>query len=75
MQQILVVDDSPANLQLIEIILVAAGYRVRTCATVKNAFQMLRSDTFDLVITDKAMPEMNGDQLAVAVKSRSLTSA
>ena len=32
--------------------------------------KIIHRHEFDVVITDKVMPEMNGDQLAVAVKSR-----
>jgi len=34
-----------------------------------EALTRLRVDRFDVVITDKAMPKMNGEQLAVAIHS------
>jgi len=34
----------------------------------REGLEMFRSGTFDLVLTDRAMPEMNGDQLAMEVK-------
>jgi YesN/AraC family two-component response regulator len=36
----------------------------------RDAFEKFDREDFDLVITDKAMPEMNGDQLAAAIKAR-----
>ena len=34
----------------------------------KAALDQFRQGTFDLVLTDRAMPEMNGDQFAAEVK-------
>jgi len=33
-----------------------------------EGLEKFRSGKYDLVLTDRAMPQMNGDQLAVAVK-------
>jgi CheY-like chemotaxis protein len=34
----------------------------------REGLQAFRSGTFNLVLTDRAMPEMNGDQLAIEIK-------
>ena len=44
------------------------GHTVETAPDGKAALQVFQSGGFDLVITDRAMPEMNGDQLAEKIK-------
>ncbi len=46
------------------------GYTLTTETTPQNALAVFRSDpaAFDLVITDKTMPDMNGFELAAAMK-------
>ena len=45
-------------------------HTVTVAANGREALEKFERKELDLVITDKVMPEMNGDQLAVAVKSR-----
>lgn len=65
-ERILIVDDEPAILEIQTEILKQLGYTI----TAKNeAIKALETfvnqpDEFDLVITDMAMPSLNGDQLA-----------
>jgi signal transduction histidine kinase/ActR/RegA family two-component response regulator len=66
--RILVVDDELGLRRLAEHVLSAAGHRVETAADGLEGLEKFRQGNFDLVVTDRAMPEMNGDQLAAAVK-------
>ena len=65
--QILVIDDEPDLRTLYELTLLREGYQVEAAATIQEAWALLNARPFDLVITDKAMPNMNGEQLAVAI--------
>lgn len=60
MSRILVIDDSLSALQVIEMILVEAGYEARTCSGGKRALELLDSEPFDLIVTDIYMPELDG---------------
>jgi len=57
---ILVVDDEKIVLKSCERVLSPEGYSVRTTTSPMEALSQLKSDAFDLVITDMMMPEMDG---------------
>ena len=65
---VLVVDDAPNTVELIERQLGAAGYRIFTASGVPQAVETLRSGTIDLVITDFKMPGANGLDLVRYVR-------
>ena len=66
--KVLVVDDDPAVLMMHAEILKADGHSVDTALTGRIALEKFRAARHDLVMTDRAMPEMNGDELAAAIK-------
>jgi signal transduction histidine kinase len=68
--RILVVDDQPVLCEILAETLARDWHEVTTASHGRSAIEKFGFGNFDLVITDKAMPEMNGDQLAAAVKSR-----
>jgi PAS domain S-box-containing protein len=65
---VLVVDDEQPIRQLIETYLVDDGHTVETAKDGIEGLEKFRAGRFDLVILDRAMPYMNGDQLAIAIK-------
>src|SRR5262249_37440819 len=67
--RLLVVDDEPPIRALLASVLKKDGHKVVLAEEGQNALSLFKEESFDLVITDKAMPEMNGDQLAKAIKS------
>jgi two-component system response regulator HydG len=58
--RILVVDDAPDTLELIERNLTANGYQVFTAPGAVEAIRILDSTPVDLVITDLKMPKVSG---------------
>jgi NADH-quinone oxidoreductase subunit E/NADP-reducing hydrogenase subunit HndA len=56
----MVVDDDPVVLRSCERILGPAGYEVRSLSSPREALAVVKSEPFDLVITDMKMPEMDG---------------
>jgi len=67
-KKILVVDDEPFVCEAVKMMLAFDGHDVKTATNGKDALETLDAETFDLVITDFAMPAMKGDELAVAIK-------
>ena len=67
-EQILVVDDAPNTLEILQRNLEAAGYRVFTANGVAGAIENLQQTPFDLVITDFKMPKASGLDLVHHVR-------
>lgn len=65
---VLVVDDEPVTRCVLESYLTADGHRVVTAVNAEEALGCFAGASFDLLITDHAMPGMNGVQLAGAVR-------
>jgi CheY-like chemotaxis protein len=60
-QSVLLVDDSAFFRNMLAPVLKAAGYRVRVATNAQEGLMALRSgQTFDAVLTDIEMPDMNG---------------
>jgi CheY-like chemotaxis protein/anti-sigma regulatory factor (Ser/Thr protein kinase) len=68
---VLVVDDEPAVRRVAEDYLLAEGHAVESAGGGREALAKIATATspYDLVVTDRAMPELGGDQLARAVKA------
>jgi len=64
----LVVDDVADVTDMLSIFLTHAGYRVVTASSAPAALEAARQSKFDVVISDIGMPEMNGYQLASALR-------
>ena len=67
--RILVVDDEPSVGNTVKMLLKFDGHEVEATHSSKEALSMFQSGRFDLVFTDFTMPEMNGHQLAAAIKA------
>jgi len=68
--RVLVVDDEPMLRTITTAFLAGDGHTFETAASGAEALAQLKAGKFDVVITDKTMPEMNGEQLAVAINQR-----
>lgn len=66
--RVLVVDDNPNNRAVAQAILGAMDAAVETAATAIEAMDSLRWGSFDLVLTDLHMPEMDGMELARRIR-------
>lgn len=64
----LVVDDVADVTEMLQVLLTHAGYEVVTAASAKAALKAANERQFDVIISDIGMPEMNGYQLAEALR-------
>ncbi|HUE83495.1 MAG TPA: response regulator [Pyrinomonadaceae bacterium] len=64
----LVVDDVPDVTEMLAFLLRGAGYEVTTASSAKAALETARNRLFDVVISDIGMPEMDGYDLAAALR-------
>jgi len=65
--RILLVDDEELNREYFSELLEEKGYPVKTAADGREALDLLRAEPFDLLVTDKNMPRMDGMQLLAKV--------
>lgn len=71
--KILVVDDEPQNIRLLQIRLQAVGYTVLTATSGQEALERVRVDTPDLVLLDVMMPGMNGFEVCQRIRAEEAT--
>ena len=55
--------------EVLVVVLSEDGHKVESAASGPEALKKLSVRPFDVVITDRAMPHMNGDQFATAVRA------
>jgi DNA-binding response OmpR family regulator len=67
-KKILVVDDEPAQLRLIEQILSGDGYRVTKAGSGEEAIRLVYEGKPDLIVLDVLMPGINGWQTARCIR-------
>jgi two-component system sensor histidine kinase and response regulator WspE len=65
---ILVVDDSHTVREMERRLLVRSGYQVTTAQNGQEAWNLLRLNDYDLLISDIDMPQMNGIELVTKVR-------
>ena len=68
--RILVVDDSPDTLELVQRNLASQDYVVHTASSAADALALLGSTAVDLVVTDVRMPGLSGIDLVREVRAR-----
>ena len=66
---ILVVEDSITSRALLKNILESAGYRVSVAVDGIDAYTVLKTASFDLVVSDVEMPRMDGFDLTVKMRA------
>ncbi len=70
---VLVVDDEPIARDVLTEYLTGDGHTVQTAVNGRDGIEKFKAGQFAVVITDRAMPEVGGDQLAAMVKEASPT--
>jgi putative two-component system response regulator len=67
--QILVVDDDPGQLELqVEILREIPDCQIFTATSGEEALRVIRQQTLDLLLLDKCLPDMNGDEICHVVR-------
>jgi CheY-like chemotaxis protein len=71
--RVLVAEDNEFNAQLLERLLGRRGHRVRLATNGREALSLAEAGGFDLLLLDVHMPELDGFQVAQAVRERERT--
>ena len=69
-ERVLVVDDEPVVLSACQQLLMRLNYEVTACENPERALELLRRQpaAYDVLVTDQAMPDMTGPDLAAAAR-------
>ncbi|WP_088330449.1 response regulator [Lacimicrobium sp. SS2-24] len=67
-KKILIVDDSPSIRQMVEVTLKSEGYDITAATDGQNALDICQDHSFDFVLTDVNMPNMDGISLVKALR-------
>ena len=68
-KKILVIEDNPMVIKSLEFKLIKEGYDVYLTADGREAMDKLKTENFDLVLTDLMLPFVSGSQLIAFIKS------
>lgn len=70
---ILIVDDIPANIQLLSLMLIEHGYKVRKLISGQRALKAVELQAPDLILLDIKMPGMDGYEVCRQLKASEVT--
>jgi two-component system response regulator PilR (NtrC family) len=70
---VLVVDDEPDLLELVSLTLSRMGFRTRTAPDVGTARRLLKTESFDLCLTDMRLPDGDGLDLVAWIQENRAT--
>jgi len=70
MTRILVVDDEPDTTRLVSLTMERAGYEVIPCYSGKEALTLSETQTFDLILLDVMLPDLDGYEVARRLLTR-----
>jgi DNA-binding response OmpR family regulator len=71
--KILVVDDEPDMVDIVKLVLTQSGFSVSTASSGKECIEKASKETFDLIILDIRMPEMDGWTTLRKLKEKKVT--
>ena len=71
--RVLLTEDEPSLRQILSSYLRVDGHAIEAAGNGQEALAKYQPGAFDLVITDRAMPEMGGDALAAELRRRGST--
>ncbi len=72
-RSVLVVDDSEVNRDLLLRMLTLKGYEARAVSSAEAALESLRVKSFDIMLIDCVMPEMDGYALAQKIRAEDIS--
>jgi len=72
-KKVLIADDEPKNIKLLEAMLAGHGYRLLTAENGQKALDKAFSENPDLILLDILMPELNGFEVTRMLKKDSRT--
>ncbi len=72
-QRVLIVDDTPANVKLLDAILKQSGFETIIAVDGEDALQKVADNSVDIVLLDIMMPKLNGYEVCARLRSQEAT--
>jgi CheY-like chemotaxis protein len=72
-KKILLVEDNPVNRRLVIFLLRSQGYQVREATSALEAFEILKTEQFDLIVMDIQLPGMDGLEATTKLRGEPAT--
>ncbi len=70
-RRILVVDDEPALVDVVRAYLEREGFAILTAASGSQALETVQSTQLDLIVLDRMLPDLTGDQVCLRIRQES----
>ena len=75
MARILIIEDNPANMKLVSLLLLNAGHTVLSATDAETGLTLARADQPDLILMDIQLPGMDGLAATALLKKDAITAA
>lgn len=73
MRKVLLIEDDPTITDFMEVVLVKEHYRVTIATTGMEALHVFQEDSFDLILLDLGLPDIDGIELLKIIRKRLAT--
>ncbi len=72
MNRVLIVEDEELIRTMVELNLESQNFKVRSCASAEDMMEILKDETFDVILLDIFLPGKNGNEALKEIREKSI---